>query len=160
MIKPKKNLHHLFDQKTRPKFFVLNKINCPKNNIFNLRTNQNLQQNKMQIWSKKITHKTITNKHTKNPKILPIPSLSLSLSLSFAYAIFASHSSSLLVSGHYSKKLNLFRWWLHFSFDLVYHLLLTLMAEVSLFDMWVFDFKYYKPRGSVGGTCGLWTCGC
>ena len=34
---PQKNLHHHFDQKTRPKIFGLNKINCSKNNTFNLR---------------------------------------------------------------------------------------------------------------------------
>ena len=36
-LNSKKNLHHHFDQKTRPKIFGLNKINCPKNNTFNLR---------------------------------------------------------------------------------------------------------------------------
>ena len=85
-----------------PKIFGLNKINCPKNNTFNLRQTKIYNQIRWKSSLRKLlTKQSQINTHKKSqiPKFYPCPlSLSLSLSLCnfcFSFFLFTSQRSLL-----------------------------------------------------------------
>ena len=76
-----------------PKIFGLNKINCPKNNTFNLRQTKIYNQIRWKSSLRKLlTKQSQINTHKKSqiPKFYPCP-LSLSLSVQFLLLILPLH---------------------------------------------------------------------